>query len=69
MPAYKVSLLRGYIVTVECNNEEKAREVAEFYLTDPVDASTPQERLTENFFINSIEPTVNEVTDCEPVQL
>lgn len=69
MTEYKMSLLHGYTAKVNCESPEKARQVAEFYLTDPNDASNDasniEERLANNFSISSIDLEVNESTDCE----
>ena len=60
MNTYKVSLHRDYIVSIDATNEEKAKQLAEFFIVGEKDASTDKERTQYNFKINEIEMVTND---------
>jgi hypothetical protein len=60
MPIFKLNLIKSYIVEIESESFEKAKELTEFYTGDVIDISTPIDKETENFEILSIEYVVNE---------
>jgi hypothetical protein len=68
MRNYKVFLTRVYAVDIEAQDQDKAKEMVEFYVGDPADASMPAERTRENFSIGEIELMVNEATEVEEIK-
>lgn len=68
MKKYKVSLSRSYIVTIEAENKEKARECSEFFIGDCYDISTNKDKKENKFLIEEIEPAINEALDVEEVK-
>lgn len=60
MKTYKVSLHRDYIVSVDANNEEEAKQFAEFFIAGEKDVSTPKDREQHSFRINEIEMVSND---------
>ena len=65
MPIYTVKLTRCYDVQVRCDNAEEAKHYAEFFLSDPLDLATPQQKWEHSFSIGLIKPTLNEAFECE----
>ena len=68
MKKYKVSLARSYIVTIEAENREKARDFAEFFLGDCSDVSTFEDKKKHNFLIEDIELAINDAIDVKEVK-
>ena len=68
MKTFRVLLHRDYTVEVEARNEEDARELTEYFLSDPKDASTAKEREERRFRFQEIELMVNEATEAEEVK-
>ena len=68
MSIYKVALSRAYIVTIEAENEEKARRYAEFFVGDCSDASALVDQQKHKFLIKEIEPAINDAIDVEKVK-
>jgi len=60
MNTYKVLLHRDYIVSIDAKNEEKAKQLAEFFVAGEKDASTEKERQQYSFIINEIEMVAND---------
>ncbi|MBC8487216.1 MAG: hypothetical protein H8D45_14400 [Bacteroidetes bacterium] len=60
MKAYKVALTRTYIVTIEAENEEKAKLYSEYYLGNYPDLSTDKDRIKRSFKIKHLEMVCNE---------
>lgn len=69
MKTFKVILSKSYIVTVNAENEEQAKHIAEFYTNDIQDISTQKERNTFNFSIDDIECVINESIDYEEIKV
>ena len=65
MKTYKVSLARSYIVTINAENKQKARDCAEFFIGDCYDASTFEDKQKYNFLVEEIEPAMNDAIDVE----
>jgi len=65
MNTYKVSLHRDYIVSIDANNEDEAKQFAEFFIAGEKDASTEKEREQHNFRINEIEIVTNDAFEVE----
>ena len=65
MSTFKLNLIKSYIVEIESESFEKAKELTEFYTGDVIDISTPIDKETENFEILSIECVVNETSEIE----
>lgn len=63
MKTYKVGLTRTYIVTINAENEERAKRLSEFYLGDCPDLSSEKERKDRNFYIQDIEMVYNEANE------
>ena len=68
MNNYKISLTRVYNIEIIAENEEKAKELAEYYIGDPKDASSLKDRERENFKIESIEMVINEAAEAEEIE-
>ena len=68
MKKYSVSLARSYIVTIEAEDKEKAKDYAEFFIGDCCDVSTFEDRQGHNFLIEEIEPAINDAIDVEEVK-
>jgi len=68
MNNYKISLTRVYNVEIIAENEEKAKELTEFYIGDPKDASSMKDRQRENFRIENIEMVINEAAEAEEIE-
>lgn len=65
MKTYKVLLHRDYIVNIDANNEEEAKQLAEFFIAGEKDASTEKEREQHSFRINEIEMVNNDAFEAE----
>ena len=65
MNTYKVSLHRDYIVSIDANSEEEAKQFAEFFIAGEKDASTPKDREQHSFRINEIEMVTNDAFEVE----
>ncbi len=59
MTVYHVGIVRSYVVTIEAEDPEKAKELAAFFLGNCVDASNNDERVRFNFKIQKIELAEN----------
>lgn len=68
MKTYNVSLARSYIVTINAENREKARDFAEFFLGDCPDVSTFEDKKKHNFLIEDIELAINDAMDVEEIK-
>lgn len=68
MKEYEVVLSRDYIVKIKAENKEKAKEYAEFFVGDPQDLSTPEDREEKRFEIVEIKLDFNEALDCEEIK-
>ena len=68
MMKYKISLARSYVVTIEAEDEEKARDYAEFFIGNCSDVSTFEDRQKHNFLIEEIEPAINDAMDVEEIK-
>lgn len=68
MNTYKVSLHRDYIVNIDANSEEEAKQLAEFFIAGEKDASTPKEQEQYSFRINEIEMMANDAFEVEIIQ-
>ncbi len=60
MKSYKVSLHHDYLVNIDANSEEEAKQLAEFFISGEKETSTPKDRIQHNFRINEIEMVTNE---------
>ena len=67
MKTFRVALHRDYLVEIDARNEEEARQLTEYFLSDPKDASTAKDREEHSFRILEIEMAVNEATEAEEV--
>lgn len=64
MPIYNVFLARTYKVRIEAADEFAAERLAEEFVSDVADASTPEQRADQNFQIFEIETTDNSAFDA-----
>jgi hypothetical protein len=65
MPTYNVTVARAYKVTVKARNRTMAKEIAEFFLGNPKDASEAQERKYFGFRFGEIEMVDNDAIVVE----
>lgn len=65
MNSYKVSLHRDYIVNIDTNSKEEAKQLAEFFIAGGKDASTPKEQEQHRFRINEIEMVTNDAFEVD----
>lgn len=68
MKTFQVSLAKTYTINIVAENEEKAKELAEFYTSDIQDISSESERQSENFLIQEIECQTNYAIDCTEIE-
>lgn len=64
MPTFDVFLARTYKVRIQASDSFTAERLAEEFVGDVADASTPAQRAQENFQILEIETTDNSAFDA-----
>lgn len=64
MPLYRAIIVRSYAVTIECETEEKAARLSEFFIGHS-DLSTIGDREQQRFDIKSIELLENDAIEIE----
>ena len=69
MKKFKVMLTRDYIVEIKANNEDDAKECAEFFVSGGLDASTIIDQQKYNFQIERIKPVTNNAFEVEEIKL
>ena len=69
MKNYRVILARGYIVSVNAKDKEKAASIAEFFIGSGVDQSTEADRAKWKFSIEEAEMALNEATEVEEIKM
>lgn len=67
MMTFEVSLTKSYIVRIKAENESQAKEFSQIYTNDISDISSSKEKVDNNFEIENIECTVNEVFETREV--
>jgi hypothetical protein len=67
MRKFIVHLSREYVVEINAENEEKAREFTELYVSGGEDDSREITRLTDNFQIDKIKPIINDAMILEEI--
>lgn len=67
MKKYKVLLTRDYIVEIKANNENDAKECAEFFVSGGLDASTKIDQEKYNFQIERIKAVTNDAFEVEEI--
>lgn len=67
MKTFQVGLSRIYVVTMNAENKESARRLAELFLGHCFDESTPVDRGKFGFSISEIEMVYNEAFEAEEV--
>ncbi len=65
---FEVVLMKSYIVTINAENERKAREYAEFFTGDVQDISSAEQRQEFSFQIKDIDCRINESFDSIAVE-
>lgn len=64
MPTFDVFLARTYKVRIQAPDSFTAERLAEEFIGDAADVSTPPDRAAQNFQIQSIETTDNNAFDA-----
>ena len=60
MKTFKVQLTKSYIITINAENENDAKNFCEFYTSDINDISTEEEKIKNKFEILDIDCKMNE---------
>lgn len=68
MKKFTVHLSREYVVQIEANNEDDARNFTELYVSGGFDESREATRKQDNFQIRHIKPTLNEAFYVEEIK-
>ncbi len=63
METFKVALTRTYVVSIQAEDEDRAKRFSEYYLGDCTDLSNKKDQLEKNFFIEEIELVHNEANE------
>jgi hypothetical protein len=63
MPTYQIGLARLYLITIQAENSERAKRLAEFFIGES-DLSTPVEQQEYKFSIDEIELEENDAFEC-----
>ena len=63
MPTYQIGLARLYLITIQAENSESAKRLAEFFVGES-DLSTPVEQQEYKFSIDEIELEENDAFEC-----
>ena len=63
MATYKIGLARTYLITIQAENSESAKRLAEFFIGES-DLSTPVEQQEYKFSIDEIELEENDAFEC-----
>ena len=67
MKKFKVLLTRDYIVEINAENENDAKECVEFFVSGGLDASTKIDQEKYNFAIERIKPITNHAFEVEEI--
>lgn len=65
MKNFKVLLTRNYVVDISADNEEDAKFLSEFYISNVKDGSDQFEQSESKFNIHNIRMTFNEALEVE----
>lgn len=68
MKKFVVHLSREYVVQIEANNEDDARDFTELYVSGGFDDSTEATQKKDNFHILHIKSTLNETHYVEEIE-
>jgi len=63
MKTFRIALTRTYLVTINAENEFKARLFSEYYLGNSPDLSDNKIRREKNFYIENIKMVYNEAQE------
>ena len=66
MPAYIIGMARTYLITIEAEDPESAKKLAERFIGE-TDLSTPFDKSEYRFAIEKIELLENDVFECDNV--
>ena len=69
MKTYKVALTKSYIITINADNSEDAKEFSEVFTGDISDISCEIDKKEYNFEILEIEATFNKAFDAEETEV
>ena len=67
MKKFKVLLTRDYIVEINAENENDAKECVEFFVSGGLDASKKIDQEKYNFEIERIKPITNHAFEVEEI--
>jgi hypothetical protein len=65
MKTFNVTLTKSYLVRIQAENEEMAKDFSEFYSSDIKDISNDKEREDNRFKILDIRSTLNQAFDVK----
>ena len=68
MKKFKVHLTRDYVVEINAENEDAAKEFTELYVSGGMDDSREVTRLKGRFQIEKIKPILNEALVLEEME-
>ncbi len=68
MKTFKVTLTKSYIITINADNSEDAKEFSEVFTGDISDISSEIDKKEYNFEILEIEATFNKAFDAEETE-
>lgn len=68
MKSFQVSLTKSYLVSINAENREVAKRLAEFFTGDIQDISELNNRSEYKFEIEEIECTMNEAVDVQEMK-
>jgi hypothetical protein len=67
MKTFRVGLHRLYNITIQADDENKAKELAEYFIGSAKDASTENEKVKYGFNIEEIEMVTNDAFEAEEI--
>lgn len=68
MNKYQVVLMKSYIVTINAENKENAKQFSEYYTNDIQDISTSKDHNENHFLIENIDCKMNEAFEIQEVK-
>ncbi len=68
MKTFEVFLTKSYVIKIEAENINKAKDLSELFTGNIQDISTPEDRKRFKFEIKNIDCKVNEAFKCKEIQ-
>ena len=65
MKSYRINLARSYFVSINAEDKESAKRLAEFYVGDCNDVSEKEDHAKHNFLIKGIDLAFNEAMEVD----